>query len=113
MTNRQFSRFTIQGRVVRIDVKDRITRLTVCANYSYTDTRDGETKQDPHYVSTIAFNQKPREAMAGFGQGDLVKLEGRLKDTRFTDREGNVRYATDKVVWDAELVAAKKVPQAA
>lgn len=113
MTNRQFSRFQHQGRVVRIDIKDKITRMTVCANYSYTDCQTGERKEDPHFVSTIAFNQKPREAMATFAKGDLVKLEGRLKENRFTDREGNVRYGMDLIVWDAELVTAKKVPQAA
>ena len=113
MTNRQFSEVTQQGRVVRIETKEKVTRITVCSNYSYKDAATGERKEDPHFNQFVAFNQKPREIIATFETGDLVKLEGRVRQTRFTDREGNVRYGVDLVAWEAELIARKKAVQRA
>ena len=113
MTNQQFARTAVQGRVVRIKTESKVTRITVCSNYSYTCGKTGERKSDPHFNQFVAFNQKPREIIETFEAGDLVKLEGRVRQTRFTDREGNVRYGVDLVAWEAELIAKKKVVQRA
>ena len=54
---------------------------------------DGESL----FVSVIAFDDAPRNALLALGDGDSVALSGSLTPKVWTDKEGNTRPALDLV----------------
>ena len=98
------STFEIIGRVSKIQIGERFTRITTCSNYNYKDTQSGEWKQDPHWNQTTAFADRAREAASKLEKGDLVKITGRMKQSRYT-KNGETVFTTDFVAWSVEFVA--------
>ncbi len=68
---------------------------------------DGEST----FISIIAFDQQPCDALLALGDGDSVALSGSLSQKAWTDKEGNTRPSLDLVahqVLSAYHVARKR-----
>ena len=98
------STFEIIGRVSKIQIGERFTRITTCSNYNYKDAQSGEWKQDPHWNQTTAFAPRARENAAKLEKGDLVRIEGRFKQSSYT-KNGERVFTTDFVAWDVQFIS--------
>ena len=102
MKNR--STFEIIGRVSKVQIADGYVRVTTCANYNYKDASTGEWKQDPHWNQTTAFAPRARENASKLEKGDLVRIEGRFKQSSYT-KNGERVFTTDFVAWDVQFIS--------
>ena len=96
--------FEIIGNVSRIDIAEKVTRITTCSNYNYKDAQSGEWKTDEHWNQTAAFAPRAREAAAKLEKGDLVKITGRMKQSSYM-KDGQRVYTVDLIAWSVEFIA--------
>jgi single-strand DNA-binding protein len=85
--------FRIIGRIGKITARERVTYVSVAANYN---RRDGdEWKTDPHWNSVVCFSNVATQVEAA-GKGDLVHVTGRVRESNYGD--GNdVSFRTELI----------------
>ena len=96
--------FTIIGRVSKTHIADKYVRITTCSNYNYKDTETGEWKQDAYWNQTTAFADRAREKAASLEKGDLVKITGRFRQSRY-QKNGETVFTTDFIAGSVEFIS--------
>jgi single-strand DNA-binding protein len=92
-TMQNIAEFHIIGRIGKIDAAKDVTHLSVAANYN---RRGGdEWKNDPHWNRVTLFG-KLRDRLAKAATGDLVRITGRVRQTRY-EAEGVTRCGVDMI----------------
>ena len=86
--------FRIIGRIGKITARERVTYVSVAANYNRRDGDDWKT--DTHWNSVVCFSNVAQQIEAA-SKGDLVHITGRV-------RENSHGEATD-VSYRTELIA--------
>jgi len=102
---RQWAEFDIQGNVAKIDAGDKVTRITIAANYSRKGDND-EWDNDPHF-NRITFFGKSRERLTAWGVGDLVHVRGRVREGSY-EKDGATVYTVDLIADEFARVAKKE-----
>lgn len=101
-----FAKFEIIGRIGEIDAKQKVTNVSVCANYR----RRGEGDQwieESYWNRVVIFSDGQRKYIDDKAQvGDLVRIAGRLRDSSY-ERDGSTHYTTDRIVEEFGVLAAK------
>lgn len=94
--------FRIIGRIGKIDQRDKVTKVSVAANYNRQ--QDGEWITDTHWNEVSIFGRLMERA-AKAEKGDLVHITGRMRDSSYDTADGK-RYTTERIV-DGFAVLAK------
>ena len=94
--------FRIIGRIGKINSRDKVTKISVAANY--TRQENGEWVTDTFWNEVTLFG-KLIERSAKAEVGDLVHIAGRMRDSSYDTPEGK-RYTTERIV-DGFAVLAK------
>lgn len=102
---RQWAEFDTQGNVAKIDVGDKVARVTVAANYSRKGEND-EWDNDPHF-NRITFFGKSRDRIANWGVGDLVHIRGRVREGSY-EKDGETKYTVDLIADEFARVTKKE-----
>jgi len=85
--------FRIIGRVGKITARERVTYVSVAANYN---RRDGEEwKTDPHWNSVVCFSNVATHVEAA-AKGDLVHVTGRVRESSHGEAN-DVSYKTELI----------------
>ena len=85
--------FRIIGRVGSVDTTDKVTHVSVAANYNRKD--GDEWKTDTHW-NRVAFFRQLAERAADLGKGDLVHITGRVRQNSY-ESNGETRYSVDLI----------------
>ncbi len=91
---KNIAEFRLIGNVGSIDTRDNVTFLSVAANYGRKV--DGEWQDDTHWNRITVF-KKLKEKADELSKGDLVHVQGRVRQTSFDDN-GQTRYGVDMIV---------------
>jgi len=85
--------FRIIGRVGKITARERVTYVSVAANYN---RRDGdEWKTDTHWNSVVCFSNVASQVEAA-AKGDLVHVTGRVRESSHGETN-DVSYKTELI----------------
>ena len=103
---KNFATFTILGRIARITPLNNVTKVTIAANYR-RKTKDGALEDDPHFNEVTIFDANTRRYIEEHcAKGDLVHVEGRLRQNKF-ERDGQTVYTVDLISQDFGKLASK------
>ncbi|PZU06518.1 single-stranded DNA-binding protein [Sphingomonas sp.] len=93
--------FRIIGRIGKINARERVTYVSVAANYN---RREGdEWKTDTHWNSVVCFSNVGSQ-VEGAGKGDLVHITGRVRES--SHGEGtDVAYRTELIADTFSILA--------
>lgn len=94
--------FRIIGRVGKISEHDKVTKISVAANYNRQES--GEWVKDTHWNEVTVFG-KLIERAAKSHKGDLVHIIGRVRQNSYDAAEGK-RY-TVELIADGFAILAK------
>lgn len=75
----------------------KVARLTLATNETYTNQK-GEKVTDTNWHTCVAWGKSAEYAVKYFTKGNEVAIEGRLKQSNYTDKEGVKRYVTEIIV---------------
>ena len=103
---KNFATFTILGRIARITPLNNVTKVTIAANYRRKN-KDGAWEDDPHFNEVTIFDASTRRYIEEHcGKGDLVHVEGRLRQNKF-ERDGQTVYTVDLLSQDFGKLSSK------
>jgi single-strand DNA-binding protein len=85
--------FRIIGRIGKITARERVTYISVAANYNRRDGDDWKT--DTHWNSVVCFSNVAQQVEAA-GKGDLVHITGRVRESSHGDAN-DVAYRTELI----------------
>lgn len=99
-----YAKFEIEGRIGKIVPGNGVIALDIAANYPRKNEQTGEWSDDTYWNRVSVFSETLRNAVGEANVGDLVKVEGRMRDSRY-ERNGETIYTTDRYVRKFEIVA--------
>lgn len=85
--------FRIIGRVGKITSRERVTYVSVAANYNRRDGDDWKT--DTLWNSVVCFSNVAQQVEAT-GKGDLVHVTGRVRESSYGEAN-DVSYRTELI----------------
>jgi single-strand DNA-binding protein len=94
--------FRIIGRIGKIDQREKVTKISVAANYNRQ--QDGDWTTDTHWNEVSAFGRLIERA-AKAEKGDLVHITGRVRQNSYDTAEG--KRFTVELIADGFAVLAK------
>jgi single-strand DNA-binding protein len=99
------NRIMIVGRATK-DVELRYTSsnlavvsVNIASNRSYKDSKTGEWKDDPTFVSVVIFGEQAERANEKLKKGSPVYVEGRLQSRKWETNQGEKR-STLEIICD-------------
>ena len=93
--------FRIIGRVGKITPREKVTYVSVAANYNRRDGDDWKT--DTHWNSVVCFSNVAQQVSSA-AKGDLVHITGRVRESNHG--EGNdVSYRTELIADTFSILA--------
>lgn len=81
------------------------TRFSVAVNRPFA-RQDGN--RDTDFINVVAWNKNAETISRYFDKGRQICLEGSIRTSNYTDKEGNKRYTTDVQLDSFEFVESKK-----
>ena len=94
--------FRIIGRIGKVEVKEKVTYLSVATN---TNRKDGDDwKTDTHWNSVTLFDKLAGRLTAS--KGDLVHIAGRVRQTSY-EAGGTTHYGVDLIADGIAILARK------
>lgn len=96
--------FRIIGRIGKITARDRVTFVSVAANYNLRDGDDWKT--DTHWNSVVCFSNVATQVEAA-GKGDLVHITGRVRENQHGGAAGTDTTYRTELIADAFSILAK------
>lgn len=94
--------FRIIGRIGKVEVKEKVTYLSVASNYNRKDGDDWKT--DPHWNSVTLFDKLAKRLTAS--KGDLVHITGRVRQNQY-EAGGSTHYDVDLIADGIAILARK------
>ena len=85
--------FRIIGRIGKITARERVTYVSVAANYNRRDGDDWKT--DTHWNSVVCFSNVAQNIEAAT-KGDLVHVTGRVRESSHGEAK-DVSYRTELI----------------
>jgi single-strand DNA-binding protein len=91
--------FEIIGNIGKIDHGEKVTRLSICANYRRKDEATGQYSDIPRWNSVKVFGEGWRKFIRDYVQvGDMVRVAGDMFDDEY-EHGGETRYSTERHAW--------------
>ena len=85
----------------------KVARFTVATTDRYK-SKDGETVLSTNWSECTAFESPDVTTLERLQKGTPVKLEGRLRQTRYTDSSGAEHYGHEVLVRSLEIIEGEK-----
>lgn len=88
----------LQGKIGRINVTDisgtKMARMAVATTYAYQD-KGGCQICETTWHNVVAWESENCKDLDKLAKGDNVRVEGRIRNQRYVDAEGNDRISTE------------------
>lgn len=94
--------FRIIGRIGKVEVKEKVTYVSVASNYTRKDGDDWKT--DTHWNSVTLFDKLAKRLTAG--KGDLVHITGRVRQNNY-EAGGTTHYGVDLIADGIAILTRK------
>lgn len=94
--------FRIIGRVGKVEVKEKVTYLSVASNYNRKDGDDWKTVT--HWNNVTLFEKLAKLLTAA--KGDLVHITGRVRQNSY-EANGTTHYGVDLIVDGIAILVRK------
>lgn len=95
------------GNVGMVEVKERVTRVSLATSDSYKDKNSGETVQLTEWHRLVFFGKLAEIAGKYLTKGSKIYVEGAVKYGKYTDNQGVERHTTDIMVRNMQMLANK------
>lgn len=100
------NRVELQGRVGTVRVMSvgdtMVANFSIMTEYTYT-TPEGALVVEASWFNAVAY-EKNDISLDGLTRGAMVHLEGRLRNTRYTDANGCEKFFTEVVITTMEVI---------
>lgn len=90
-----------------VEAKSSIVNMSMAINESWTDKASGERQERTSFVDLSAYGKTADNMNKFFRKGDPIYVEGRLKQDRWEDGEGNNRSKLSVIVDRFEFLKAR------
>ena len=110
------NRVELVGRLTRdpelrtVSSGSSVATFTVAVNRPFTP-QNGE--RDADFINCRVWNKQAENLAKFCHKGDQIGVEGSIRTSNYTDKEGNKRYTTDVQLDSFEFVESKKSAQEA
>ena len=84
-----------------------VVNLSVATNEAWKDRNTGEAQQRTEWHRIVMFGKLAEIASQFLKKGSRAYFEGRLKTSKWQDRDGADRYTTEIVVNQMEMLDAR------
>lgn len=98
----------LKGRLTKDpEIKTTNSDTKVCS-FSIAVNRRFSKENEADFINCTAWRQTAEFIHKYFAKGQEICINGNLQVRKWEDKDGNVRYATDVVVDNAEFCGSKK-----
>ena len=97
-----FSKFEIIGHVGNFTIGERVSHLSIAANYPRKDKTTGEWSDDVHWNRVTLLFPNVRKTAEVVAKGDLVRVAGRMRDTSY-EKDGDTIYTCERIVDEFDI----------
>lgn len=84
-----------------------VSRISIALNRQYTNKQTGEKVEDTTYVDCEAWGSTADFISRYFRKGNMILIEGRLRNNNYTDNNGVKHYAMNVVVESVSFCESK------
>jgi single-strand DNA-binding protein len=109
---RGLNKVQVIGHVGIIETKEhqggKITRISVAVSEKWKDKTSGQDKELTEWFRCVVFGKLAEVAATYVKKGAKLYVEGKLRTTKYTDKEGIERYASDVIVHDLQMLDKKE-----
>jgi len=84
-----------------------ITTLSIATSEQWTDKQTNEKKEHTEWHRLKFFGRLAEIAGEYLRKGSQVYIEGKLRTDKYTDKEGVVRYTTDIIVDEMQMLGGR------
>lgn len=88
-----------------------VTELAVATNESYKDKQSGETQTTTEWHRVVLFGRHAEIAEKYINKGKVIYIEGKLKTSKWTDKEGKDNYTVKIIAENIQLVGGSSGDQ--
>ncbi|CAM3901278.1 single-stranded DNA-binding protein [Rheinheimera salexigens] len=81
-----------------------VANFTIATSESWTDKATNEKKEQTEWHRIVIYNRLAEIAGQYLKKGSKVYIEGKLKNRKWTDKEGVERYTTEIVVNELQML---------
>ena len=85
-----------------------VCSFTVAVDRDHKPNDDGEKQAD--FINCVAWRQTAEFVSRNFGKGGSIVVSGRMTSRRYTDKDGNGRYAYEIKVENVYFAGDSKAP---
>ena len=96
----------INPEVKKLESGRTCTRFSLATSENYKDKK-GEWVKDTTWHNVVVWNNEDTKDSIELKKGSRVQIIGRLKNRKYTDKQGVVRYISEIVANKLEIVAAE------
>lgn len=82
-----------------------VTNFGLAINRNFKNA-DGERESD--FLNCVAFNKLAETISKYLKKGDLIGIEGSIQTRKYTDKDGNNRYATEVKIDNIDFLQPKR-----
>jgi len=100
-TMQNIAEFRIIGRVGNVERTDKVTHVSVAANYN---RKDGDEWKTDTLWNRVTFFRQLAERAGELGKGDLVHITGRVRQSSY-ESNGETRYSVDLIAEGMGILA--------
>lgn len=93
------TRYTADGNTA-------ICRIVIATSRRYKDSQN-QPQEETEWHRIVFFGRQAEIAQQYLRKGNPVYIEGRLRTHRYTDKEGNERYATEVICETLQLLSSR------
>lgn len=102
----------IIGHVGFIESQDakggKVTRLSVATSEKWKDKATGEDKELTEWHKIVLFGKLAEITATYVKKGAKLFIQGKLRTTKYTDKEGIERFSTDIIAHDLQMLDKKE-----
>ena len=89
----------------------KMVRLSLATSENYLNAKK-EKVDETNWHNLLIWGNLAASTEKFLNKGDVIAIEGRLKNNTFTDKNGEKRYANDIVVHEYQLLHKKQLEKA-
>lgn len=86
---------------------DQVSNIRLVTSRKWKDKTTNERKEEAEYHRVVFFSGLAKTVEKYLKKGSLINVEGRLRTTKWTDKDGHDRYTTE-IVAETMLMLDKK-----
>ena len=104
------NKLIVMGRLVRDPELRHTTNGTPVAGFSLAVDRNYSKDKEKitDFFDVVAWQNRAEFVAQYFTKGQLMCVEGRLQQRKWTDRDGNTRYAVEIIAESVHFAGSKK-----